>query len=134
MLDFGKLEGPGALLVTKNLFDIIYAYTLKNKLITSTYDHGRGVNRRYTLSYCLQTNYHMSPKKYYIKRGGRHPPESWFLERGGAGLSIQEHFDLAQSKSHQNKVIGELRLITPSFESIHRNILRKFPSDVLRTY
>lgn len=65
----------GSLVITKELYDKLEKYSRSNGLITSTYNHGHGVVRYYTVKYCLQMNYHGQnhPQKYLIKRGGRYP-------------------------------------------------------------
>ena len=65
----------GSLVITKELYDKLEKYSRSNGLITSTYDHGHGVVRYYTVKYCLQMNYHGQnhPQKYLIKRGGDIP-------------------------------------------------------------
>lgn len=65
----------GSLVITKELYDKLEKYSHSNGLITSTYNHGHGVVRYYTVKYCLQMNYHgqNQPQKYLIKRGGRYP-------------------------------------------------------------
>ncbi|QED82219.1 hypothetical protein FTV90_27035 (plasmid) [Escherichia coli] len=62
----------GSLVITKELYDKLEKYSRSNGLITSTYNHGHGVVRYYTVKYCLQMNYHGQnhPQKYLIKRGG----------------------------------------------------------------
>ena len=114
-----------ALLVTEHLFKKLMDYTTNKKLITSSYDHGRGTSREYTLSYCLQQNYDQTPRKFYVKRGGRHPPESWYFFRG-CGFET--------SRDDKAKVLAELKVETPTYDSLYSNIMRKYPDDVLRIY
>ena len=60
--DFSITEGRedriGSLVITKELYDKLEKYSRLNGLITSTYNHGHGVVRYYTVKYCLQMNYH----------------------------------------------------------------------------
>src|SRR5690606_35383358 len=127
------LGTPGefdALLVTESLFDRITEYTTKNRLTTSTYNHGRGVSRQYTLNYRLQHNYHQTPQKYYVKRRGRQPPDLWFIDRVPKGLNIFDAFDWAERPENRKAVIAELQAITPSYASLCGNILRKSAEEV----
>ncbi len=109
-----------SLVITENLYYRLKKYTHENKLATTTYNHGKGVDRIYTLNYCLQHNQtgHMCfgkerlHDKYILKRDGR-PPTKY----GGLYLSRPER--------------GELEKLTPSFDTLCRNIARKTPHDVL---
>ena len=97
-----------SLVITWDLFIKIRDYTEKKYLNTSYYDHSHGVMRTYTLNYCLQTNYFQEPEKYIIKRGGSAPSKY----------------------SGKLNGIERLKADTPSFESIYRNIARKYPNEV----
>lgn len=103
-----------ALLITEQLFKRLLKFTHEYRLGTSTYDHGNGVRREYSLRYCLQRNdaTDSKPEKFYIKPGGRYP-----------------------SQFHRPKrEISELESETPTFSVMHQNILRKYPKEVLATY
>lgn len=123
-----------ALLVTERLFKRILEYSANRKLLTSWYDHGQGVNRQYTLSYCLQTNYHQVPKKFYIARGGRHPPEQWFVGRYEAPRSSLNEAFLQPPLDVQREILRALKAETPDYDAVVRNIRRKYPDDILREY
>jgi hypothetical protein len=119
-----------AVLVTQDLFKRIRDYTVSKDLITSFYDHHRGVRRDYTLKYCLQENYHQTPKKFYVKRYGRPPPEYWWSGRVPADGKLIS----LGSPAERAKVLAELDARTPGFEALYKNMMHKCPGDVLRTY
>jgi hypothetical protein len=102
------------MLITKDLFTRISRFTSEKNLSTSSYNHGRGVAREYTLTYCLQINYDGNnlPQRYFIKDGGRTP--SRYNMRGR---------DLSALKDE-----------TPTFKVMCQNIMRKYSAEVLRTY
>ena len=128
----GKSASLDALLVTEALFKRIMEYTASKKLLTSWYDHGNGVNRQYTLKYCLQSNYHQSPKKFYIKRGGRQPPELWYTSRVPKDVKMLDSFQWLTENKKQ--ILASLDIETPSYESLCNNIMRKYPEEVLHIY
>ncbi|ELM7818502.1 MULTISPECIES: hypothetical protein [Bacteria] len=103
----GREDRIGSLVITKELYDKLEKYSRLNGLITSTYNHGHGVVRYYTVKYCLQMNYHgqNQPQKYLIKRGGRYPSKYATVK----------------------KTIEELEYSTPTFDAICRNIAKKYP-------
>ena len=103
----GREDRIGSLVITKELYDKLEKYSRLNGLITSTYNHGNGVVRYYTVKYCLQMNYHgqNQPQKYLIKRGGRYPSKYATVK----------------------KTIEELEYSTPTFDAICRNIAKKYP-------
>ena len=103
-----------ALLITELLFKRLLKFTHEKRLTTSTYDHGHGVRREYSLRYCLQRNAATDSKseKFYLKPGGRRPSRTHSPERE----------------------ISDLESETPTFSVIHRSILRKYPNEVLATY
>ena len=112
----GREDRIGSLVITKELYDKLEKYSRLNGLITSTYNHGHGVVRYYTVKYCLQMNYHgqNQPQKYLIKRGGRYP----------------------QQVCNGQKNIEELEYSTPTFDAICRNIAKNIHiwSSLLITY
>ena len=120
-------------LVTQSLFERIMDYTVSKHLITSFYDHHRGVRREYTLKYCLQENYHQAPKKFYIKRFGRPPPESWWIGRVPTDRTLVSLVQVG-SPAERAKVLEVLDAQTPGFEALYKNMMRKCPGDELRTY
>lgn len=121
-----------ALRVNEAPFGRIVEFTTSKRLLTSWYDHGRGINRQYTLKYCLQSNYHQNPRKFYIKRGGRQPPELWYASRVPKHVKLCELFEWAAA--HKAQVLATLDADTPSYDSLYNNIVRKYPQEVVCTY
>lgn len=103
----GSEKNIDSLVITKELYDKLEKYTISNGFITSTYNHGHGVIRYYTVKYCLQMNYNgqSHPQKYLIKRGGRYPSKHAMIK----------------------KTIEDLEYSTPTFDGICRNIAIKYP-------
>lgn len=111
-----KEESIISIEVTEDLFDKVLTYTNNFQLNTSYFNHGKGVTRHYTVNYCLQENFYNSQRKYLIKRGGR-IPQNYFKNRG--------------VYTNMKKDFGELLNITPSFNSVCRNIARKYPNMII---
>lgn len=107
----GNEDKIQSLVITKALFERIEKYHADNYLITSSYNHGHGVVRYYTLNYCLQMNYYEEsiPQKYIIKRGGKNPSKHAYIKKN----------------------IEELKNTTPTFNSLCRNIAKKNPDMVI---
>ena len=97
-----------SLAITYDLYSRILKYSRENGLITSTYNHGHGVDRQYTINFCLQTTSKNVESKYYLKRGGRSPSKY----------------------SGVKKDMKNLNNDTPDFDKLCRNIARKYASQV----
>lgn len=97
-----------SLSINFELYDRILNYSIHNGLITSTYNHGHGVDRKYTLAYCLQRTSKNMDSKYYLKRNGRSPSKY----------------------SGVKKDIETLQIDTPEFDALCRNIARKYVKHV----
>ncbi|TMS61771.1 hypothetical protein [Pseudoalteromonas sp. S3173] len=103
-----------SLSISEDLYSRLCDYTYKNEISTSSYDHGYGVRRLYTLEYCLQYTDKNNKIRFYLKRGGRPPVKNHLTSRFGR---LDEN-------------IGELAVNTPSFDSMCRNIAVKCPKGV----
>jgi cold shock CspA family protein len=101
-------EGIRSLCVTAELYQIL----LKRMrcLQTTSFNHGKGVERYYTHNYCLQRTYGNSGTRHYIKRGGSPFPRS------------------VDKNKYSNKTI---KVCTPSFKDMCHGILRDYRSDIL---
>lgn len=82
-------------------------------IVTSTYNHGRGVDRIYSINFCLQASYTKNDEKvFYFKSVGHYPSKHHWHGRTREGLQAA----------------------TPTFEAMCINIERKYPGDVLARY
>ena len=103
-----------SLSISESLYSRLCHYTYKNEISTSSYDHGHGVRRLYTLEYCLQYTDKNNKIRFHLKRGGRPPVKNHVTSRFGR---LDEN-------------ISELAVNTPNFESMCRNISVKCPKEV----
>ena len=101
-----------SLAVTFDLYNRILSYSKENRLVTTSYNHKRGVDRQYTVKFCLQTTSKGGETKYYLKRGGRPPPPSKY------------------SGERKRIMIKLLERDTPDFDKLCRNIARKYAAHV----
>jgi cold shock CspA family protein len=102
-------EGIRSLCVTPKLYEILEKHMREYRLRTTSYNHGKGVDRVYTHNYCLQRTYSNSGTNYYIKKGGRPFPRS------------------VDKTKYSNKTV---QVCTPSFADMCHGILRDYRSDV----
>jgi len=108
-----------SLVISENLYYRLKKYTHENKLATTTYNHGKGVDRIYTLNYCLQHN-----QKGYMCFGKMRLHDKYILKRGGSSPTKYSGLYIARPER------GELEKLTPSFDTLCRNIAIKTPQDV----
>lgn len=97
-----------SLAITYDLYSRILKYSSENGLVTSTYNHGHGVDRKYTIKFCMQITSKNVESKYYLKRGGRSPSKYSGVKKDTETLNND----------------------TPDFEKLCRNIARKYASQV----
>jgi hypothetical protein len=97
-----------SLAITYDLYSRILEYSIENGLLTSRYNHGHGVDRQYTINFCLQTTSKTVESKYYLKRGGRSPSKYSGVKKDRETLNSD----------------------TPDFDKLCRNIARKYASQV----
>lgn len=112
-MNFPPVEQVDSLWISPALYARIEKYIRSNELETSYFNHGKGTVRSYTTSFHLQ--YSRSEKNWYNP--------NHYLKRGGRGYSKM----VSKRKSFE-----EVDLITPSFESMYRNIVRKYPNEVIK--
>jgi cold shock CspA family protein len=106
--DFQREKRIESLSVTRELYKILEKLMCRFK--TTTFNHGKGVERYYTHNYCLQITDGHSGTRHYIKRGGRPFPR------------------MVDKTTYKNKTV---EICTPSFDDMCHGILRDYHSDVL---